>query len=147
MTILTATLQSRAEEKLSVEYNDGQTFSYVLSNRPKVKFVGNTMNITAPEIDDIHQMSDVKQFRFSKTSSIDAINAAEHRITYTDNETVRLDGFKPGGDVSVYNTKGSIMIQRTIEADGSAVIPLDALTSGTYIISTTEGKSCKIIKQ
>ena len=91
--MLTISLHTRADEKLFIEYKDGSMFSYVLANKPKVTFEGNNITVTAPEITDVHKMENVKQFMFSIPTSVEMISADERRITYTDNETVCLEGF------------------------------------------------------
>lgn len=143
---MAVSVKTYADEKLTVIYKDGSTFSYILADKPKVTFQGNNLTITAPEISDSHKMEDVRKFVTETTNSIEATATNEHRITYTDNNTVRLDGFKAGSTVSVFNINGMLQFQQTTGNDGSAVIPLDGLAPGQYVIATTEGKSYKIMK-
>lgn len=145
--MLTISLHTRADEKLFIEYKDGSMFSYVLANKPKVIFEGNNITVTAPEITDVHKMENVKQFMFSIPTSVEMISADERRITYTDNETVCLEGFKAGGSVSVYDINGTLLTGSTVGKDGTVSISLGGLASGLYVIATTEGKSYKIIKR
>lgn len=147
VAMLTVSPQARADEKLYVEYKDGSVFSYVLANKPEVTFQEANIIVTAPEIADTHKMVDVKQFLFSLPTSIEKVNAGEHRLTYTNNNAVRLEGFKAGSTVSVYDINGVLMAETIIDKDGNVVVSLDGMAAGLYVIATAEGKSYKIIKR
>ena len=118
-----------------------------MANKPEVTFQEANIIVTAPEIADTHKMVDVKQFLFSLPTSIEKVNAGEHRLTYTNNNAVRLEGFKAGSTVSVYDINGVLMAETIIDKDGSVVLSLDGMAAGLYVIATAEGKSYKIIKR
>ncbi len=145
--IAAVAIPARATEKLYVEYKDGHVYSYVLTSRPKVTFAGNVINVAGTDISDTHKMDAVKQFLFSEPGAAEVIGANEFSITYTDNATVRLDGFTPAGSLSVYDIGGTLMAEAAFGSDGTAEISLEAMAPGIYLIATTDGKTYKIVKR
>ena len=133
-----------ADQYLIVHKSDGGTTSYVLSDTPKVTFDASTMHITGAEFSDDYAIAEVAKFTFSDTSGIGEVAKDESRVSLLDN-TLTLEGWTPGAQVSVCDLQGRVAKQSAISGEGAASIELGGLAPGVYIVSISTGKSFKII--
>lgn len=131
---------------LIVHKHDGTRISYVLEDTPVVTFDAESMHIAAAAINDEHKIAEVEKFTFDKESALEAIRPGDYRITVTDRE-VLLEGFTPAATASITDMGGRVAQTVQIDTNGSATLTIAGYPTGVYIVSTTDGKTFKIIKK
>lgn len=137
--LLTLGLKATASAQLTalvIQKADGTVVTFELSERPQLYFQGSSIVIkTATK--EVELSSDVKfDVNFSDaTTAIEAMTAdSRPRL---EAGMMILSGEKPQSAVSVYTLSGRLCTQTQTDAQGRAVISLDALTNGIYLIQTT----------
>lgn len=146
-TVLSASAQSDAKEALVVYMTNSSKYTYILEEKPSVKFSDTKLLIEGPQISDTHDISEVDRFSFEQFSSVSEIrNSDECRITVTDN-SVTVSGLKPGSLVNAADIQGRIVTSLHADAEGTASISTDNLASGIYIITVAGKHSFKFYKR
>lgn len=134
--LITAT-QSKAQDKLVIYLNDGNTASFVLAEQPKITFSGDNLCVASPTTTIEIARIAVKKFAFEKCEENENSIETPHSdvgIT-TLEESITFTGLTNGEAVTVYSIDGKT-ITKAIAVDGGCTITLDSLTHGIYLIST-----------
>lgn len=131
---------------LIVHMQGGSKISYVLEDTPVVSFAGENLHVEAAQVSNDHKLADVEKFTFEKSTSLSAVLANECRIIVK-NGIVTLEGLTPSIEVRLSDMQGRMMASTKAGTDGIASLPLDNISTGVYIVSTTDGKSFKIFKK
>lgn len=128
--------QVKAQSKLVIYLNDGNTAGFVLSEHPKITFSGDSLCVTSPTTTIEIARAAVKNFAFEKSedneNSIDTPN--EDVSIITSENSITLKGLTNGEVVTIYGIDGKV-ITKSIAVDGCCTIVLDNFTSGIYLIN------------
>lgn len=130
---------------LVVHMLDGKSVSYVLEDQPKVTFVEDKLHIEANAVSDDLVLADVAKFTFEKLSGVEEITAGNFRIT-VNNDLVRLEGGTPGAIVNIVDLQGRLNISTSLDEQGSVTILLADLSTGVYVVSTSDGVNFKLLR-
>ncbi len=142
-----AAMAGELKDAVVVYMHDGSTAKYILEQTPIVTFVEDKLHVESSVVSCDHNLSDVDNFRFEQVdAAVESIAADEYRISVVDN-TVLLQGFTPGSVASLTDIEGRTVARVTVGADGEASIALSNLATGVYIVSTTDGKTFKLLNQ
>lgn len=126
-----------AETCLRLTLANGTNSSYVLSERPVIKFPGTRMEITTAEASVSYDRTSVISMEFveGQPASIDDITEnGDFQFSYM-NGIIRCSG----SEISIYNLSGSMV------ASGHDELSTEHLNSGIYIVKTNN-HTVKIIK-
>lgn len=154
LAVVSVMAWSAAPQALAEELKDclvvhkvgGAQVSYVLEDTPVVTFDAENMHIAANALTDDHKLAEVERFTFEKSSSLATVRPGDSRITVTDREVI-LEGFTPAASASITDMNGRVTQTVGIDGSGMAVLTIADLSTGVYIVSTTDGKTFKIIKK
>ena len=136
MLMLIAALgASAAGTALKVSFIDGKSVTYVLSEKPKVTFSGDNMNIVSSTASTSYQRSEISSITFVQAqSAISDIQANNTTYSFIDNVFE-----SQGSEISVFSVRGSMV------AHGVNSLSLESLQSGIYIVKAGN-QSIKICK-
>ena len=119
---------------LKVVLKDGNSATYVLTEKPKVTFEGENVNISTPDAQASYLRSEVASFSFIETSSVKDIEGSDTTYRFTDNV------FESEGNlITVYSITGATV------ARGANSLSLESLNTGIYIVKAGN-QSIKIRK-
>lgn len=137
------------EHNLIVWTYAGETFCYLLSERPKVTQTTSSLVLTTTKTEVEYSKDDVWKFTMQDLSAeavgIENIRTDNNELTQCDN-VVYLSNCRAGTEVRIYSVSGVLYYSQKVSEDGSLEINLNNLNSGVYIIST-ESITYKIIKR
>lgn len=149
--IALAARASNEPSQLVVAMNDGTETVFILSNQPTITFDTNKVYINSSEFSAT--LSDVREFYFKTESSpATSIGSVKEKsestftVKYVDGHTAYLYGCSANTKIEVYSLNGA-KAPASIEHSGTtAVVRLDQLRSGVYIIRANS-QSFKIYKR
>lgn len=156
--VLALVMTARAEQvfmpyvvQLNVENNgNAYTANYKFENRPEITFIQDQMLVTVWEVHTSYQFSidHVKSIVLvADEAGVNDVVGNEDTFTVAVTATeVTLSGMKAAEHVAVYDINGRQVAAATADADGCAVVAIDNLGAGVYVVSTSGGKSFKFIK-
>ena len=132
---------------LVVETKDHVKTTYMLSRKPEVTFVGNTLRIVSWDVDVTYNLLDVLRFTYETKSVTGVTELREDPATigYEDGQLV-ISGIKAGAPVGIYSLDGKLVKQLTAERSGSFRISLTSLPQGMYIVKA-DNITYKIMKR
>lgn len=125
-----------AQSMLVVTMTDGSSRSFVLAEKPLVKFVNQDMVITSENASATIQRSQVKTFTFQAVPSDieSATSDKDFRIQVLNNH-VSVDGAT--GAITLFTMDGKVVRKSDIDATGRGTLSLIGLPTGTYIVHTS----------
>lgn len=120
-----------AQNALVVETNDGQTYSYVLAEKPRLSFNATEMIISSVDADASFERTAIKNFRFEDVETgISSMPGNGQRMTYLDG-ILTVEG---DGTVGIYDTAGRQILNNKVSEGHSVSVDMNAYPKGTYII-------------
>lgn len=127
--------------------NSGETFSYPLSERPKVTQTTSSLVLTTTQTEVEYPKDDVWKFTLctGMEGGVGSITCDNIGMVQRDN-VVHLTNCRAGSEVRIYSISGTLFSSQVAAEDGTLEIGLGNLNSGVYIIST-ESIAYKIIKR
>lgn len=136
MMMLSASLGAFADgTALKVSFTDGSSATFVLSDKPRVSFSGDDMNIVSSDASTSYPRQEIASITFiDSDAGVDGI--------LSDKLVYRYDGnaFEAQGlDISVYSISGALMTQ------GRDAVSLASVPAGIYIVKAGN-QSIKIRK-
>lgn len=120
-----------AQNALVLETNDGETYSYVLANKPQLTFNATEMLISSDDASASFTRTDIKNFRFEEVANaIKDVKADGQRMSYL-HGVVTVDGTDK---VILYDISGRQILSKRAADGESVTIDLNNQPSGTYIV-------------
>ncbi len=134
-------------QALVLTLQSGETISWLLEKQPKVSFSASELLMEADGTTVSYPLEDVKGYAFTMISTgIASPTVGQQGTVSVTQREVRFSGMQPGTVASLYSTDGRKLQSVSIDSDGTAVISLAALPTGTYIINYGVS-TCKILKK
>lgn len=132
---------------LVVTTKDGVKTTYLLSEKPQVRFEGKDLRVVSTKADVTYKISDILRFTYVRYSStgIDEITDDPAGVDYRDGELV-ISGIKAGAAVGVYAADGKMVRQLTVQHAGTFRLSLSQLPQGVYVVKA-DNVSYKIMKR
>lgn len=131
MLCLSSFLPLRAESCLIVQLRNGNTESFLLSQKPEITFNEGEMQIRSTQAEAAFSITEILDFHFAdETAGIPEIEANEQRITIA-HGIVNIDGVN--GQVSLCDISGKMLL--TYPAQGNAHLDLNQFPKGVYLLS------------
>lgn len=132
-----------------IEMTNGEKMEYRLVDNPLMLFDGKTITLTADDIKVEFTPKELQKVMMGDVENV--VNAINEVVTNqgtaeVNSGFVRLSGFQSGETVRVYNIAGILADTFKIYEDGTLVISISSLPSGTSIIKTNK-QSIKISKR
>lgn len=132
---------------LEVNFRDGTTTSFDLSDRPNVSLVDTRMIIKAGTAEAEYESALVATFYIKDGSGIaETVMPGETRLTYRDRDRASVSGLDAGMTVFLYSADGRLIESTSADMAGEVSFDLSSLPKGAYIISINNGQSFKIIR-
>lgn len=128
--------QVKAQNKLVIYLNDGNTACFELSEHPKITFSGDSLCVVSPTTTIEIARIAVKNFTFEESEDYEtSIDTPHNDVSITTSEnSITLKGLTDGEVITVYGIDGKV-ITKSIAVDGNCTIVLDNLSSGIYLIN------------
>ena len=132
---------------LVVETKDHVQTTYMLSERPEVTFVGNSLRITSAYANVTYNLLDVQRFTFETRSvtGVSELRDEQAAIDYDDGQLI-VSGIKQGASVGIYSMDGKMVKQLQASHSGTFRISLSSLPQGMYIVKA-DNVTYKIMKR
>jgi hypothetical protein len=136
------------EKVLIVEQQNGGISSFLLSERPEMKFENHVLQIDMKGKTTDFEIDQVRQFYFDSASSdISHLPSTGLRIYSTSDDKVVIEGIDEKESISLCSLKGTNYANRVSTNNRVAEISLAHLPKGTYLISVSNKTTFKIIKK
>lgn len=142
------TIESPAQNTLTIHQKDGQQFSYGFSDKPVITYTESYLVLTTSKNVVEFPLSALSKFTFSDIeNAVIAVkdNSSKPSLNL-DEYTVSISDAEPDQPVSLLSIDGKILSTYKTGADGSVKFSIAELTTGTYIIKS-ESLTCKILKK
>lgn len=132
---------------LVVETKNHVLTTYMLAERPQVRFEGANLRVVSAKADVTYRLSDILRFTYEKRSvtGVSELQAEHAAVDYEDGELV-ISGLKAGAAVGVYSLDGKLVRQLTARHAGTYRLSLAALPQGVYIVKA-DNITYKIMKR
>lgn len=133
---------------LVITTKDGVQTTFLLSEKPQVKFIGENLRVVSTKTDVTYKMTDILRFTYLKKSASGIDEVADNDpadVDYKDGQLV-ISGIKAGAAVGVYSLDGKLVRQLTAHHAGTYRLSLSALPQGVYIVKA-DNVTYKIMKR
>lgn len=139
---------TNADQAVKIEFADASTLVIRLSDTPQIVNQDGEWLITSDVVEATYPRADVVSLEVGDyddyVTGIGSASASTASLSYR-NGTLSVTA-APNTRVTVINMSGMLVSQDKTNSDGEAVIDLQSLPGGAYII-TCGGKSIKILHQ
>ncbi len=119
-----------------------------LLNHPKIEFEGESFSISSEDITVTYENT----VKIAFTTSLPVVDRIEQtkvdqeKMLFLDKNTIEITGLSSSNDLRVFAIDGKWVSPSMSISDGKAIIHLDALVQGVYIIKTKH-QSFKVVKK
>ncbi|MBR6320057.1 MAG: hypothetical protein IKR50_06445 [Prevotella sp.] len=138
-----------AEKALVIEFRSGDTSTFVLSQKPEINFSNHLLHLSVYDSNNDFEIADVAQFYFAEeTQGVEEVKKnGTIRIAYSSNDKVIVEGLSATDHLRLYSLEGIQYAGRVSVADGSAVVSLQSLPKGTYLINIKDKQTLKVLRK
>ena len=141
---------AKAQSELVVQFADGSTTVYALSQQPVVAFEGDNLVITAGDATATFARAGVTQFYFQAdgTGIGKATSKGQERLVrFAAPDLIALSGISEDDVLRVVTVDGRMAAANIGRAAGTANISLAGLPTGIYIVQINQTNTIKIFKK
>lgn len=142
-------LSGWAEEQVStldVWTKSGERITYYLSEHPVAAYSGSDLVLKTDELTVNYPLAKLHKFTFgSEATSVESISLPDGRMQMQKG-MLCLSGFRVGEMVSIYSIGGQNVMNATIGSDGTAILFIESLATGVYVVKAGS-VTHKFIKQ
>lgn len=139
-----------AGDHVVIESTNGETVSFLLSEDPHFKFIGQTVTVTTAEVTIDYQAEEIARVYLTKDSpsgiDISELPAKKDGKLSIEAGHIVITGLQAGEPASVYQLTGVLSTTKKADQEGRLVISIDDLPAKVCIIKTKH-QSFKIIKK
>lgn len=134
--LLACSLMAGAQNAISIHQKDGKVANFAFSEKPVVTYADNQLVITTTKTSVQYPLYLLQKIDFELTdaTAIEQVKP-DAKFRFTDG-TLYITGGDPGSQVVIYNMQGMTEGQYRIDDAGNAVISLQSLSKGLYIVKT-----------
>lgn len=134
--LLACSLMAGAQNAISIHQKDGKVANFAFSEKPIVTYADNQLVITTTKTSVQYPLYLLQKidFELADATSIEQVKP-DAKFRFTDG-TLYISGGDPGSQVYIYNMRGMTEGQYRIDDAGNAVISLQSLSKGLYIVKT-----------
>ena len=127
-----------AEDKstLVVHLTDDTSVGFLLAERPRVTFAGDSLRIVSSVAEAALLRSEVRRFEFvaDAASSVVDVPTASGECVITENQ-LSISGLNAGATVRLYSLDGRLLRTAGASDAGVANLSTDGLSAGVYVIN------------
>jgi len=134
--LLACSLMAGAQNAISIHQKDGKVANFAFSEKPIVTYADNQLVITTTKTSVQYPLYLLQKIDFELTdaTAIEQVKP-DAKFRFTDG-TLYITGGDPGSQVVIYDMRGMTEGQYRIDDAGNAVISLQSLSKGLYIVKT-----------
>ena len=134
--LLACSLMAGAQNAISIHQKDGKVANFAFSEKPIVTYADNQLVITTTKTSVQYPLYVLQKIdcELADATSIEQVKP-DAKFRFTDG-TLYISGGDPGSQVYIYNMRGMTAGQYRIDDAGNAVISLQSLSKGLYIVKT-----------
>ncbi len=134
--LLACSLMAGAQNAISIHQKDGKVANFAFSEKPVVTYADNQLVITTTKTSVQYPLYLLQKIDFELTdaTAIEQVKP-DAKFRFTDG-TLYITGGDPGSQVVIYDMRGMTAGQYLIDDAGNAVISLQSLSKGLYIVKT-----------
>lgn len=134
--LLACSLMAGAQNAISIHQKDGKVANFAFSEKPIVTYADNQLVITTTKTSVQYPLYLLQKidFALSEATAVEQVKP-DAKFRFTDG-TLYISGGTPGSQVYIYNMSGMTEGQYRIDDAGNAVISLQSLSKGLYIVKT-----------
>lgn len=133
-TLLNISAQETANA-LVIRLLSGETATYLLQEKPHIKFTATDLVITWGEYEANYPVADLERYYFKHIEQTGLDNLSEELLSLhqAENELI-VTGMKQGATINVYTPSGVMIATAKASSDGDAVIQMENFADGVYIV-------------
>ena len=134
--LLACSLMAGAQNAISIHQKDGKVANFAFSEKPVVTYADNQLVITTTKTSVQYPLYLLQKIDFELTdaTAVEQVKP-DAKFRFTDG-TLYITGGAPGSQVVIYDMRGMTEGQYRIDDAGNAVISLQSLSKGLYIVKT-----------
>ena len=134
--LLACSLMAGAQNAISIHQKDGKVANFAFSEKPIVTYADNQLVITTTKTSVQYPLYLLQKIDFELTdaTAVEQVKP-DAKFRFTDG-TLYITGGAPGSQVVIYDMRGMTEGQYRIDDAGNAVISLQSLSKGLYIVKT-----------
>ena len=138
-------ISSTKAQTLVPHHANGTTTDVQLYTMPQVKFDGDKVLITSTVLNMEYPKTDVLRFTY-KGGTLGINNPKDKANVSQENGQLIFHGIKSSDKIAVYTANGIRVPVRITRSGSTATLPLNAITSGVYLLSVN-GRTSKFTKR
>lgn len=129
-------LSTGAQNAIAIYQKDGKVANFTFSEKPTVTYADNQLVITTTKTSVQYPLYLLQKINFVEVEATDIEQVkTDAKFRFTEG-TLYITGGDPGSQVYIYNMRGMTAGQHRIDDAGNAVISLQSLSKGLYIVKT-----------
>ncbi|MBR1463881.1 MAG: hypothetical protein IJ604_10995 [Prevotella sp.] len=136
LLFLACCLSTSAQNAIVIYQKDGKVANFAFSEKPVATYSDNQLVITTAKTSVQYPLYLLQKIEFvlSGTTSVEQVKS-DAKFRFTDG-SLHITGGNPGSPVYIYSMHGMSEGQYRIDDAGNAVISLQRLSKGIYIVKT-----------
>jgi len=145
VVLLVSSVTLLSGQTLVINQTSGSAVQIDLDKLSKVSFSDGKMVANYSDgTDESYVLSEVSKLVFSGTTGIGVVEAMDGKLAYSGSRGIAVVANSTGSKLQIYNIGGSVVLQKTIEAQVETV-DLSSLQRGLYLLKL-DGKTIKIVR-
>lgn len=135
------------KEVLSILMKDGSQVCFLLAEKPLITFAGDDVKVVSDTDEAVIKRENVEKFEFIEElpSSVGNVDEQVRENFELAGNVIHVSGLEPGCKVLLYKVNGELVMSAVANDGGAAVISIDALSKGVYLVNYNE-TTIKFIK-
>lgn len=131
---------------VTIEQDNGVWTSYLLADAPKFTYTNDSLMVSG-NVSATYPLSTIINYHFADTdeSEVPLLKKDETRISYYDNQNVKVEGLEANTTVSLFNASGMLQKEVKVNADGTAEMAMPQ-QAGIYLLKVNT-QTLKLIKK
>ena len=135
------------KEVLSILMKDGSQVCFLLAEKPLITFAGDDVKVVSDTDEAVIKRENVEKFEFIEElpSSVGNVDEQVRENFELAGNVIHVSGLESGCKVLLYKVNGELVMSAVANDGGAAVISIDALSKGVYLVNYNE-TTIKFIK-
>ena len=134
-SILSGFVFAQQQLALCISMRDGSSVSFLLNEKPRVTFVADSVKIVSSASQIKVKRSEVIDVKFKMEMTDGIEDVGEKGTVEIASECVRVGNVEQGCVVNIYSIDGCIVASEKADENGLAVIPLNTIPVGVYLLN------------
>lgn len=134
LLLVSVEVSASDDTTLVLEMCDGSTANFLLAEKPKITFSGDSIRIVSEFCSVGFSRNNVRKYHFCEQVTVAVAGTFPESKATLEGNTLVISGVPENTTVTIYTTGGTV-VKRVTAIDGKCSVFLNELVAGHYIVS------------